>query len=193
LKKLFKWTSARYRPTQGKLLLSEPFLPDSFFRRSVVLLSEHTQKGSVGFILNKPTEIKITDAIEDFPDFDAPLFFGGPVETETLHFIHRLGTTLQGGLQIHNEIYWGGDFDQLKLLVDTGQVSTNDIRFFIGYSGWGPKQLQNEFKEKSWIVSDGANRFTFYPDTKNHWKSVLKSMGQDYELIAGFPEDPSWN
>src|ERR1700741_774928 len=106
-------------PEQGKLLISEPFLTDPYFRRSVILLSEHTDKGTTGFILNKPTEFRLNEVISDFPDFNVPVNFGGPIKNDTLHYIHKLGDKLQGSHMIVPGIYWGGDFEMLKTLIDT--------------------------------------------------------------------------
>jgi putative transcriptional regulator len=180
-------------PGTGVLLISEPFLSDSYFKRSVVLLSEHDDKGTLGFILNKPTDVNINDAVEDFPAFDAPLYFGGPVETDTLFYIHTLGDKLEGAREIINGIYWGGNYDQLKLMIDTGQVSPSMIRFYAGYSGWDADQLKAELDEHSWLLSESTPGFTFFDDPKCLWSQVLRSMGQEYAILANFPEDPALN
>ena len=120
------------KPVQGSLLISEPFLVDSYFKRSVVLLSEHDDKGTLGFILNKPTDVTLNEAVDDFPEFKVPLYFGGPVETDTLFYIHTLGEKLEGAKEILNGIYWGGDYEQLKFLIDTKQVRQDQIRFYAG-------------------------------------------------------------
>lgn len=185
--------SQMLKPDQGVFLISEPFLSDSYFKRSVVLLSEHDATGTLGFILNKPTDVNINDAVEDFPDFKSPLYFGGPVETDTLFYIHTIGPELEGAKQIVDGIYWGGNYDQLKLMIDTGQVQPNMIRFYAGYSGWDPTQLTHELEEKSWLVSECNQRFTFYDDPKCLWSQVLRSMGSEYAVMANFPEDPAWN
>ena len=181
------------KPTQGSLLISEPFLLDSYFKRAVVLLSEHDDKGTLGFILNKPTDVRLNDAVEDFPDFDAPLYFGGPVETDTLFYIHTLGEKLKGAKPIVAGIWWGGDYDQLKFLIDTHQVRPDQIRFYAGYSGWEPKQLEGELKEKAWLVSNANKTFTFFDNPKVLWSQVLRSMGNEYAILANFPEDPNLN
>lgn len=179
--------------SQGKLLISEPFLLDSYFKRSVVLLSEHDDKGSLGFILNKPTGVMLNEAVEDFPPFEAPLYFGGPVETDTLFYIHTLGHQLEDAKEIVPGIFWGGDYDQLKLLIDTGQVKPYQIRFYAGYSGWEAHQLDSELQEKSWLITEGNMRFTFFDAPGNLWSQVLRSMGTEYAILANFPEDPSLN
>ena len=95
------------KATQGSLLVSEPFLLDSYFKRSVVLVSEHDDKGTLGFILNKPTGVKLNDAVDDFPKFDVPLFFGGPVETDTLFYVHTMGDKLEGAKEILPGVFLG--------------------------------------------------------------------------------------
>jgi len=169
------------------------FLLDSYFKRSVVLIGEHDEHGTIGFILNKPTDVKINDAVEDFPSFDVPLYFGGPVDTDSLFYIHTLGNKLEGAKEIVSGIFWGGDYNQLKFLIDTKQVKENQIRFYAGYSGWEPKQLDVEIKEKSWLLSNSNMGFTFFNDSKVLWGQVLRSMGNEYAILANFPEDPSLN
>jgi putative transcriptional regulator len=181
------------KPAQGALLISEPFLLDSYFKRAVVLIGEHDDHGTIGFILNKPTDVKINDAVEDFPSFNVPLYFGGPVDTDTLFYIHTIGAKLEGAKEIVKGVWWGGNYEQLKFLIDTGQVRENQIRFYAGYSGWEPKQLDIEIKEKSWLLSSANTSFTFFSDPKGLWGQVLKSMGTEYAILANFPEDPSLN
>lgn len=180
-------------PDQGLLLISEPFLADAYFKRSVVLLSEHDTEGTMGFILNKPTDLGINDAIDGFPRFDAPLYFGGPVNTDTLYYMHTKGDLLEGSREIINGVYWGGNFDQLKVLIETGQITPEDIRFYAGYSGWDNGQLDVELKEHAWMVSNGTLNFSFYKNPSDLWKNVVKSLGKEYALMADFPEDPSLN
>lgn len=181
------------KPSQGALLISEPFLLDSYFKRAVVLIGEHDQHGTIGFILNKPTDLQINDAVDEFPKFDTPLYFGGPVDTDKLFYIHTLGQKLEGAKEIVPGIYWGGNYDQLKFLIDTGQVNENQIRFYAGYSGWEPKDLDSEVKDKFWFVSKVEPRFAFFHDPKCLWAQVLKSMGGEFRVVANFPEDPSLN
>jgi putative transcriptional regulator len=181
------------KPVQGSLLVSEPFLLDSYFKRAVVLLSEHDDQGTLGFILNKPTDVKLNEAVDDFPEFDVPLYFGGPVETDTLFYIHTVGELITGAKPITDGIWWGGDYDKLKFLIDTRQIRPDQIRFYAGYSGWEPKQLDSELKEKAWMVSKANEKFTFFDNPKSLWSQVLRSMGNEYAILANFPEDPNLN
>ncbi len=177
----------------GRVLISEPFMNDQYFGRSVVLLCEHNTEGTVGFILNKPMVMTINEAMDDFPDLDGNVYFGGPVQTNMIHFIHRLGEQLPGSIEIVNGIFWGGDFETLAFLIDTKQVHADDVRFFAGYSGWEPKQLKKEIKDKTWIIGEGNVRFPFSKDPDHLWREVLKGMGKEFSVIANFPEDPSMN
>ena len=182
-----------FEPIQGSLLVSEPFLADAFFKRSVVLLSEHDKKGTLGFILNKPTDVTVNQAVDNFPDFDAPLYFGGPVETDTLFYIHALGELLPGSIEITKGIWLGGDFDTLKNLIEQKKIAANQIRFYAGYSGWEPDQLENEMREKAWLVTDAPTDLNFLGEPEVLWGNVLKSMGNEYAILSTFPEDPSLN
>jgi len=180
-------------PCVGRVLISEPFLMDSYFKRTVILLGEHGEDGTVGFILNKPTDLTLNDALEDFPPFDAPLYFGGPVQTDTIHFLHTLGKKLEGSKEIMPGIYWGGSLETLKLLIETHQVSKDEIRFFAGYSGWEPQQLDDEMKGRTWLVSSGKKDFAFSHNPDELWGEVLRTMGSQYAILANFPENPSLN
>ncbi len=181
------------RVRQGSLLISEPFLPDPNFKRKVVLLCEHNTEGTVGFILDNPLEVSIQEAIPDFPEFDAKLFIGGPVQTDTLHFIHDVGDMLEGSTKVLDGVYWGGNFEALKILIDTGQVTPANFRFFLGYSGWGAGQLRHELRDKSWIVTEGSREQIFKEKPDDLWKKVLRNMGKEYAIVSNFPEDPSLN
>lgn len=180
-------------PGVGKVLVSEPFLLDSYFKRAVILLGEHSEEGTVGFILNKPTDLNLNDALEDFPQFEVPLYFGGPVQTDTIHFLHTIGEKLEGSKKILPGIYWGGSLEALKLMIETGQVKKEEIRFFAGYSGWEPNQLDDELKGKTWLISQGKKDFAFAENPEELWGQVLRTMGSQYAVLANFPEDPSLN
>mgnify|MGYP001217473955 CR=1 FL=1 len=185
--------SVHLEPEVGRILVSEPFLLDSYFKRSVILLGEHGTEGSVGFILNKPTDLTLNDALEDFPPFEMPLYFGGPVQTDTIHFLHTMGDKLEGSKLILPGIYWGGSLEMLKLLIDTNQINKDEIRFFAGYSGWEPSQLDAELKGRTWLVSKCKKDFAFSTQPEELWGQVLRNMGSQYAILANFPEDPSLN
>lgn len=182
------------KPTKGDLLISEPFLPDPNFERSVILLCEHNEDGSLGFVLNKPIELNLADVIEEVNDFEKVLHRGGPVQEDTLHFIHRVGDSLEGSQEIANGIYWGGNFEQLLSLINTKQLNPQDFIFFVGYSGWSPGQLENELEEDSWIVYKQASPDEIFSDNPaGLWRNVLSNMGGKYRMLSNYPIDPRLN
>ena len=181
------------KPEPGKLLIAEPFLDDPYFKRSVVLLTEHNENGSIGFILNKPIEIKLKDAVGELPPIDSNIHLGGPVARETLHFLHTEGDLIDGSLEIMKGLFWGGNFETLKKLIEQDKIKPEAVKFFVGYSGWEPKQLDKELELNSWIVLDGSVSDIMKRNTTNLWKDILKDMGKEFAVIAEFPTDPTMN
>jgi putative transcriptional regulator len=188
----FKYKN-KIAPEKGRLLISEPFLPDPNFERTVVLLCEHNEEGSFGFVLNKPSILKVTEVMEDVLSLDSMVYVGGPVQQDTLHFIHR-NSTVANAVEIASNVYWGGDFETLVSLVDTKQIPVNDIRFFLGYSGWGPGQLDTELEQDSWIVCNFINeQLLFDTDPQVMWRKALESMGGRFSVYSNYPTDPRLN
>ncbi len=179
---------------KGLLLVSEPFLTDPNFERSVVLLCEHNEEGSVGFVLNHSSNLVLSDVIDidaGTPDYE--LFVGGPVEHQTLHFLHSLGEELEGSTFVCEGVYWGGSFDQLKTMMRDGLVDPDQIRFFIGYSGWSNGQLEKEANWNSWFATPANEEYVFKISEDELWRTVLKQMGGKYKMYANYPLDPRMN
>lgn len=188
----FKYRN-KIKPEKGRLLISEPFLPDPNFERTVVLLCEHNEEGSFGFVLNKPSILKVNEIMEDINVFDNIVYVGGPVQQDTLHFIHRNGT-LASAIEIVDHVYWGGDFESLLTLFDTKQIASADVRFFLGYSGWGPGQLDAELEQDSWIVCDYVtDQLLFETDPQVMWRKALENMGGRFSVYSNYPTDPRLN
>ena len=180
-------------PERGDLLISEPYLPDPNFERTVILLCEHDDNGTFGFVLNKPSEAVFSDAVEDADHFDAPLYVGGPVQQNSLHFIHTREDQL-AAREILPGLYWGGDFDHLLSLIETNEIDQEDYRFFVGYSGWEPGQLEDELKVKSWIIhKQPTPEMIFNTEPDVLWKEALKTKGGKFRVIANYPQDPRLN
>jgi putative transcriptional regulator len=188
----FKYKN-KIAPEKGRLLISEPFLPDPNFERTVVLLCEHNDEGSFGFVLNKPSLLKVKEVLEDVLSLDTTVYVGGPVQQDTLHFIHR-NSTVESAVEIASNVNWGGDFETIVTMCDTSQLPATDIRFFLGYSGWGPGQLNAELEQDSWIVCDFINeQLLFDTDPQVMWRKALESMGGKYSVISNYPTDPRLN
>ncbi len=183
----------KLKPAAGRLLIAEPFLHDDYFRRSVVLIADHNEKGTVGFILNKPLEVTVQQAAPEFPKSDQLAFFGGPVQRDQLFFIHTLGEKLDDSFPIGNGLNWLGDFDKVKRLFGRNEISEDQIRFFIGCASWEPGQLEKELESKSWFVSKPDHDIIFNVDPAEMWTAAVKKMGDAFAPMANFPEDPSLN
>jgi putative transcriptional regulator len=180
-------------PQKGKVLVSEPFLMDNYFKRSIVLITEHNAEGTIGFVLNKPVSVNINEVIENFPKMDADVSLGGPVSTNTLHYLHILGDIIPNSVPVLGNISWGGDFEVVERLISSGNINKDQIRFFLGYSGWSPNQLENELAENAWVVGDISPEEIMMPLNKHFWKKTLRRMGTKYEMWANFPENPEMN
>ncbi len=180
-------------PEKGKILISEPFLPDSFFNRSIVYLTDHTPEGSVGFILNKRLDIKVRNAITGFDNCEDFLNMGGPVAPDTLHYLHTLGESVPNSVSIDGQIFWGGDIEVIKNLIAFGKVDRSKIRFFLGYSGWSAGQLDRELKENSWVIASIRSDIVMNNRGDDTWKMVLRSLKTKYRIWADFPDSPDMN
>ncbi len=188
----FKYKN-KVKPEKGRLLISEPFLPDPNFERTVVLLCEHNDEGSFGFVINKPSILKLNEVMEETHNLNDTVFVGGPVQQDTLHFLHR-NTSVENAVNIIDDIFWGGSFEDLTIKLDTHQVKASDIRFYLGYSGWGPGQLDAELEEDSWIVCDYiSNDLLFDLDPELIWKKALDNMGGRFAVYSKYPVDPRLN
>lgn len=177
---------------QGDLLIAEPFLEGEEFTRSVVLLCEHSdENGSFGLILNKQSELNVPEVVESLHT-NQPLYIGGPVEKNTLHFLHTF-STIKNSIKLGDTLFWGGDYDQIKLLDLQGDLNPTNIRFFMGYSGWGKNQLKREIKEESWIISTFNLSQIFTTHSNNLWEETLRKMGGKYRMFSNYPTDPQLN
>ncbi|WP_170138311.1 YqgE/AlgH family protein [Niabella yanshanensis] len=180
-------------PASGTLLIANPHLDDPNFLRTVVFLCEHSEEGSFGFVLNRKLDYAIEELVPELEDFKIPVFEGGPVELNTLHFLHQYPDAIPGGKEIGEGLFWGGEFDKVIELINSRTADLNKIRFFLGYSGWSGGQLQAEMEERTWIVAPAPAKFIFSGNEKELWKDVLKDLGGEYELIINAPLDPRMN
>lgn len=179
---------------KGKLLIAKPSLiEDLHFNRSVILLADHNKKGSVGFIINKPLKYTINDLI---PEITASLkiYNGGPVEQDNLYFIHNVPDLIPNSIEISNGIYWGGEYEITKELINQGKIRKNNIRFFLGYTGWNEDQLENEMAESSWIITQNNYENKIIGKSANHfWQKQIIELGGDYLIWINSPENPTFN
>jgi putative transcriptional regulator len=179
--------------SKGSLLIAKPFLGDPNFERGVILVCEHNEQGSFGFVLNQTTDLFLGDVLDETIYQDVTLHLGGPVEKNTLHFIHRRPDLVSGGSEIMDNVFWGGDFASVKTSLNLNTLQQEDIRFFIGYSGWSGGQLDAELNQDSWIITNTTADFLFNTPPGSFWREILRNMGGEYRSIAHYPIDPRLN
>lgn len=177
----------------GNIMIVEPFMLDPHFKRAVVLICEHHDLGTTGLLLNKPIEVYIHKIVPGFPESKAQVYIGGPVEVDSLHFLHNVGDMLDDSLEISKGIYWGGDFEKLQFLMETGVIKDNNIKFFLGYTGWSEGQLEEELKEQTWIIDQMDPNYLFKIKPIVLWQTVLHNKGDRFTVIAQIPDTESLN
>lgn len=179
---------------KGYLLVAEPsIIGDLSFNRSVILLADHNEDGSVGFIMNKPLKYSINDLI---PEINAnfKIYNGGPVEQDNLYFIHNIPDLIPNSIEISSGIYWGGDFESTKGLINSGKIKKENIRFFLGYTGWEERQLEKEMEANSWIITkNNYENKIIGKSTVHFWKEQIIELGGEYLIWSNAPENPYLN
>lgn len=192
---IFRITHNDVLPAQGSILISEPFLQDAYFQRSVVLLVEHAKEGSMGFVLNKKTELLVNTFFADLENCpDMPIYLGGPVSANRLFFIHSLGDLIiPNSLKINEHLYFDGEFSALQRYIRNGHPIEGKVKFLLGYSGWQEGQLNNEITKNSWVVSHASSRNVLLAEGEDFWKESLESLGSQYETWTKYPKDPYLN
>lgn len=188
----FKYRN-KLQPAKGKLLISEPYLQDPNFERTVILLCEHNDDGSFGFVVNKPSLVNVNELVEELTHLDKIVFVGGPVQQDTLHYIHNYAD-LEDALEIFEGVYWGGNFEMLIEGLDIGKYDAGTINFYLGYSGWSAGQLASELEQESWIISDKVDaNLLFETPSEKIWKTALNLLGGRFTIYSNYPSDPRLN
>lgn len=182
------------KPEKGNLLIAEPsIIGDLSFNRAVILLADHNALGSVGFILNKPLDYNLKDLIEG-TESEFPVYNGGPVEQDNLYFIHKSPDLIPNSIEISNGIFWGGDFNIVIDLINTNQISNDDIKFFLGYAGWAEQQLLDELESNAWLVTENShNKDIIAKSCSTFWRDKMLELGGNYSIWSNAPENPSYN
>tara|TARA_B110000967_G_scaffold206095_1_gene252014 strand:+ start:703 stop:1263 length:561 start_codon:yes stop_codon:yes gene_type:complete len=179
---------------KGHLLIAEPsIIGDMSFNRSIIIIADHNTEGSIGFILNKPLDFTLQDLI---PEIEIPykVYNGGPVEQDNLYYIHKIPKLIPNSIEISQGLYWGGNFEKITELIQNNELDSNDIRFFLGYSGWETNQLTSELLAHTWILSENIYRKTIIEKVNtSFWKEKMLELGGDYTIWSNAPENPSYN
>ncbi|MCD8182447.1 MAG: YqgE/AlgH family protein [Bacteroides sp.] len=191
---IFKIETNHVVPARGKVLISEPFLCDQTFGRSVILLVDHTQDGTMGLVMNKPLPLFLNDLLKEFnyPE-NIPIYRGGPLSTDTLFYLHTL-PEVEDALPISKGFYLNGNFDTIKQYIMEGNPISGKIRFFLGYAGWESEQLSQEIRENTWLVGKEDTPSLMNEKTSGKlWKNALGKLGRKYEMWSRFPQIPTLN
>jgi putative transcriptional regulator len=184
----------------GKLLAATPLLGDPNFRRTVVLIVEDEPgEGTLGVVLNRPTEVAVSEVLESWQYLvsgPSVVFRGGPVSPNSALALGRVrgedpppgwrsleGSPLMSRIGL---VDLGGSPDTLL-----GEVVA--LRVFAGYAGWGAGQLQAEIDEGAWYVLGGEPADAFFAEPERLWPAVLRRQGGDLALVATYPDDPALN
>lgn len=175
------------------LLIADPFLKDINFMRTVVYMCRHSEDGSFGFVLNKLFDQTLDELIMGLDGFPVPVYNGGPVQPDTIHFLHQYPDLIPDSYKISDDIHWGGDFETVKILIRENKLDLSKIKFFIGYSGWEQTQLENELKESSWLTATATRKIVFEIPPENVWKESIEHLGGKYKMMVHFPIDPQLN
>lgn len=189
----FKIKHNNIPPEKGLVLVSEPFIQDAYFRRSVVLITEHNKNGTLGFVLNNPIEFRVNEVLSDFPSIESLVGVGGPVRTDTIHYLHSLGDLIPESVHVMEDLYWGGDFEIVKSLISQGVLKHNQIRFFVGFSSWYEGQLERELSEDSWMVTRLDRNSVMTISEGTLWEKVLEKEDKQYQMWTKYPENPHMN
>jgi putative transcriptional regulator len=180
-------------PKNGTFLIADPFLKDPNFQRTVIFLCEHNKESSFGLVINRILPLRLSDLLTNLSGANFPIYYGGPVETNTLHFLHRIPDLIPGSQQLQKNIFWGGEMDALNQLILQDKLKKEDIRFYLGYSGWGETQLDGEIKENTWITGKGNAELIFMPNPEKCWHKSLHTLGEPFSQMALYPLDPQLN
>jgi putative transcriptional regulator len=177
----------------GSLLITHPTMLDKTFFKSIILVTHHNYEETIGLVINNPSKIKLHEIIDDIPLSNFPVYIGGPVAKNSIHYIHTLGEKIPGSIKIYNELFFGGDFQNVKELIANGEAKKENIRFFAGYSGWEVNQLADEIKENSWIIRKGNKELCMQYSNQEKWSQILRKMDKKFAIWSNLPKNPSLN
>lgn len=144
----------------GIFLHSTSLLDDTFFEKAQLFITEHNEKGAMGFVVNKPFERRFNELEEFRHSMPFLMYDGGPVAREHLFFMHQRPDLIDGGTLVTGNIFVGGDFETAVRLINNKTLTQKDIKLFIGYCGWDDKELEAEIEEGSWVVTEEGNPFS---------------------------------
>jgi putative transcriptional regulator len=167
-------------PAKGVFLVADKSMPDPRFRESVILLLEHDNEGTLGVIVNRATELQLAEAVPDLAETsyrEHPLFFGGPVGLTSMLFLIRSNAEPEQSVHVLADIYHSSSRAALDQVLQ-GKQPVTDLRFFVGYSGWGPGQLDAELSRHDWRLFRADPDLVFRGNMKSLWRGFMAEEGR---------------
>lgn len=183
-------------PQVGNILIAEPLMINSVFKRSVIFLIEHSDNlGSMGFITNLRSEYTLNELVEEIEcDEEIPVYIGGPVHCNQMYYIHTLGNLIPESIEVTKGLYVSGAFNAIIEYINSGAPVEGNIRFVLGYSGWDKGQLENELKQFDWAVAEMCSPKTLLAtEGDDTWRTCVKSLDDRYWLWLNCPSSPHLN
>ena len=177
----------------GKLLVAHPLMSDSFFNRSVIYITNHSNEGAIGFNLCFKTQYLLRDIRPQVKNGNIPIYEGGPVANNQLFFLHTVGHKIADSFELSNKIFVGGNFDDLLHQLEHHEIEPQKVMLFAGYSGWSPNQLETEIENKHWLINTPVKSDFFYNNPAAQWQSNLSEIKRSYRIFADFGYDPVMN
>lgn len=160
----------------GNIIISTNLLDDTDFEKVVIVITEHNQKGTIGYVFNQLFP-RMFNELEEFKhSIPIPLYAGGPVQTDMLYFMHRRPDLIKDGELISDAVYMNGDFKTAVQLLNNGELPVNDVRLFIGYCGWDVHELEAEIAEGSWQLTSASVDLVFSSSSGLLWNELHASL-----------------
>jgi putative transcriptional regulator len=177
---------------KGKFLIATPILRDPNFWQTVVLLCEHGAEGSLGLVLNRPTEVEVSTAVNSLPNLAGVgrVFSGGPVQKSAMLILCHGNEPVEGSTILKN-VFLAKDLDMMKIPGLLGPEGK--LRCFLGYAGWGQGQLETEFKTGAWELFPADSDLIFNPEPAYMWQEMMRRLGGKWGIYATMPPDPNLN
>ena len=196
---IFNLNDEQPQPVRGSLLVAKPTVGDFIFKRSVIAIVDPDEgDGAMGIITNHLAGYFLCDLLPDVPTVEeVPVFLGGPMGPEMLFYMHTLGPELiPHAIDMGGGLWFGGDFEAIKDYLVMGKPVHNQIKFILGYSGWGKGQIASELERHDWaVLTDSTMRDLLMSDMEEEsiWRSAVERFGDRYKLWLNMPSDPSCN
>lgn len=188
----FKVDFKQIPPMAGRVLIAQPSLEDTIFRKTVIFLAEHNPQGVLGFILNRQVAVEFQGAVGELPLESANISVGGPVSSGSINFLHTLGDIIPGSHEVGGGVFMNGDFEVVRTLARAGKINRENFRVFVGYSGWDYSQLAKEIDENSWVVAD-YDPMHVMQGVYDSWFAAVQQLGTKFKSWTIVPDSPSYN